>query len=356
MKDKPLKRDDTLLIGSKEYLMIDPISKDDFVRGRCFQEGYSADQSVLSQQAPAKPPLPLAVQKSLKRKFGEYLCPLPADAENRRDLDSEVSDTTVRGSQLEISRLTPAQFGGPEESKKENELYQVFTAIYGAYKPNKKHKDFEGDAILVRKDTNLTLYNLEGDKICTDFHKKNKAIKPGELLLVGEKEVQVNDPFEVENFENRRCFQDGFQVRVVEETAGQPTENPGLKMFKSVITSGTMEAMDPATRNLGRPRATAEDDNDFSAFEVDPFELPKPPEHFHSFYDTVRGVDVDTTLNLVLRDHQRDGIVFMYKCIVGFEPSIQGCILADEMGKWQRVARGKLALVKCKRPKFKFNS
>ena len=308
------------MIGSKEYMMIDPINKDDFISGRCFQEGYSADQTVLSQ-APAKP-LSASVQKSLKRKFGEYLCPLPANGENRSEMPN--------ASMMEHSRLLPGQFVGPEESKKENELYQVFTAIYGPYKPGKKHKEFEGDAILMRKGANLTLYDMEGETVCTDFHKKNKTISAGEVLLVDDKEVRINDPFDVEQFENRRCFQAGFQVRVPENME-RPVERP--KMFKSVITSSTIEVLDQAKRMAGRSHPTAtEDDNDFSAFEVDPFELPAPPEHLREFHDIVRSVDVDTNLNLVLRDHQRDGIVFMYKCITGFDPKIRGCILADEMG------------------------
>ena len=309
--------------------MIDLISKDDFVSKRCFQEDYSADQSVLSQQPPARPAPSPSVQKSLKRKFADYINPLPENTDAALQSfgadEKDVREQMMRESYLR----NDGQFTRPEESKKENELYQVFTVVYGAYKPAKKHKDWENDAILVRKGTNLTLYCTDGDEMITDFYKKNKAIKPGEIFLVGEKQVQIGDPVEIEDFEAKRCFQAGFQAQVVEEK--RPTEGQEKRVFKTVITSETMQALDPLARKVNQP--PAEDDNDFSVFETAMLELPAPPVGSYEFYDNVKSVVVDVKLNLVLREHQRDGILFMYKCIAGFHPDIRGCILADEMGR-----------------------
>lgn len=47
----------------------------------------------------------------------------------------------------------------------------------------------------------------------------------------------------------------------------------------------------------------------------------------------VHEVSVDGCLAAVLRPHQREGIVFLYKCVMGMnDSSYKGAILADEMG------------------------
>ena len=44
-------------------------------------------------------------------------------------------------------------------------------------------------------------------------------------------------------------------------------------------------------------------------------------------------VVVDPLLSKNLREHQRDGVKFMYECVMGLKPQgVNGCILADEMG------------------------
>ena len=44
-------------------------------------------------------------------------------------------------------------------------------------------------------------------------------------------------------------------------------------------------------------------------------------------------VVVDPLLSRSLRPHQRDGVIFLYECVMGFKsPNMCGAILADEMG------------------------
>ncbi|KAI9190170.1 DNA-dependent ATPase protein rad54 [Blastocladiella emersonii ATCC 22665] len=44
-------------------------------------------------------------------------------------------------------------------------------------------------------------------------------------------------------------------------------------------------------------------------------------------------VVVDPRLSRILRPHQIDGVIFMYRCVTGVQvPNVQGCIMADEMG------------------------
>ena len=59
---------------------------------------------------------------------------------------------------------------------------------------------------------------------------------------------------------------------------------------------------------------------------------------FLKMNETQRGtvivdVVVDPLLSRNLRPHQRDGVVFLYECLMGFKtPNMYGAILADEMG------------------------
>lgn len=67
------------------------------------------------------------------------------------------------------------------------------------------------------------------------------------------------------------------------------------------------------------------------------FIMPKPNyEHQWKWNKTkqlVRPVTVVASLASVLRPHQKDGIRFMYECVMGFRSlDHYGCILADEMG------------------------
>lgn len=65
--------------------------------------------------------------------------------------------------------------------------------------------------------------------------------------------------------------------------------------------------------------------------------MPHPPIDFDwsNENDTLKihEVSVDGCLASVLRPHQREGVIFLYKCIMGMNDSnFNGAILADEMG------------------------
>jgi hypothetical protein len=45
-------------------------------------------------------------------------------------------------------------------------------------------------------------------------------------------------------------------------------------------------------------------------------------------------VVVDPVLSNILRPHQREGVKFMYDCVTGVKGNFNGCIMADEMGKF----------------------
>lgn len=65
--------------------------------------------------------------------------------------------------------------------------------------------------------------------------------------------------------------------------------------------------------------------------------MPHPPLDLNWCNDNdeqkILEVSVDGCLASMLRPHQREGVVFLYKCIMGMnDPNFMGAILADEMG------------------------
>lgn len=67
------------------------------------------------------------------------------------------------------------------------------------------------------------------------------------------------------------------------------------------------------------------------------FILPSPPENYIGDLNPanlpIHPVEVSYRLAQLLRPHQKDGVSFLYKCVMGFyNPKYRGCILADEMG------------------------
>ncbi|XP_037960065.1 DNA repair and recombination protein RAD54-like [Teleopsis dalmanni] len=62
---------------------------------------------------------------------------------------------------------------------------------------------------------------------------------------------------------------------------------------------------------------------------------PEYTEHERLTLDPVKilvHVVVDPLLSNILRPHQREGVRFMYECVVGRRGEFNGCIMADEMG------------------------
>ncbi|XP_036344661.1 LOW QUALITY PROTEIN: DNA repair and recombination protein RAD54B-like [Rhagoletis pomonella] len=65
--------------------------------------------------------------------------------------------------------------------------------------------------------------------------------------------------------------------------------------------------------------------------------LPFPPAEYITVLNTmcrpIQPVEISPKVAQHLRPHQREGVVFLYQCVMGFKnPTHRGCILADEMG------------------------
>lgn len=72
--------------------------------------------------------------------------------------------------------------------------------------------------------------------------------------------------------------------------------------------------------------------------EKPPLIMPRPPVWHNTANQPVNDVIVDSFLSNFLREHQREGVKFLYETVMGFKrtqveecPFLGGAILADEM-------------------------
>ncbi|XP_075321567.1 DNA repair and recombination protein RAD54B isoform X3 [Odontesthes bonariensis] len=197
----------------------------------------------------------------------------------------------------------------------------------------KKHKRWEGDAVLVTRGRSVTLKDTEGKDIgkgCGYKVSELASLSEGETLMIGGKEIEVMGIISAEDFAKGRCFQE-VQTEQMEphtKSAPPPSRHLASKPFNPPTTFGRAEPK-PGEEQTRKPR------HDPSA----PGALVMPhPSSNHQWLNNKSGlpvvdVVVDPHLTTHLRPHQRDGLLFLYECVMGMRAvGRYGAILADEMG------------------------
>ncbi|KAF8768041.1 DNA repair and recombination protein RAD54B like protein [Argiope bruennichi] len=109
-----------------------------------------------------------------------------------------------------------------------------------------------------------------------------------------------------------------------------------------IIRGRSAVLKDSEVRKLPRPplkfiTPLCKTENQTAISDEDEFILPSPTEEHQKMYNKnglpVTTIKIDTFLSKELRIHQKEGIIFLYKCIMGLQHEYgQGAILADEMG------------------------
>ena len=218
----------------------------------------------------------------------------------------------------------------------------------------KKHKTWDGDGILHVKGGNAVLQDLAGrDMGRTAF---NSPLLPGSTLSVGGKEIEVDSILQKADFVARRSF---LKTSSTPDTAenDKPVISPLPKPLaeaklqnKATIAFMKQEVKKPqnvaAPRTVGTQAAWKNPMLVTTVMPVKDIQAATPrhdPETANALVMkrpkiTPKGrqlvdVVVDPLLSQHLREHQREGVKFMYECVMGMRNfDGQGAILADEMG------------------------
>ncbi|XP_056299659.1 DNA repair and recombination protein RAD54B isoform X2 [Pseudoliparis swirei] len=200
----------------------------------------------------------------------------------------------------------------------------------------KKHKRWEGDAVMVTRGRTATLKDMEGKDIGKGSGYKVSelaSLSEGESLMIGGKEVEVMGVISAEDFARGRCFQE-VQVQneeLLTQSAPPPSRCSVSKRFCSPTLLGTADP--PGSKlvveQVCRPR--------HDPLAPGALVMPRPSAN-HQWLNNKSGlpvvdVVVDPFLTNQLRPHQRDGLLFLYECVMGMRAvGHYGAILADEMG------------------------
>nr|XP_045620882.1 DNA repair and recombination protein RAD54B-like isoform X1 [Procambarus clarkii] len=217
-----------------------------------------------------------------------------------------------------------------EEENQEPQKEKYYSVVWCKLS-RKKHKNWEGDAVLIVKSRTVILKDIEGKEIGRRSGYKLAdllSLENGSTLPVGSKEIEIQDKISAEKYASGECFQSEIkQIQNVSKEAIQlskPKPKPfrlptlGQSHDKSVITSKDIEPL-------------------FDPTKYDALVMPRPPSQHQWDYNTSRATVVDVVIDphisRQLRPHQHEGVIFLYECVMGFRlVGSFGAILADEMG------------------------
>ncbi|KAI1894156.1 hypothetical protein AGOR_G00112920 [Albula goreensis] len=196
----------------------------------------------------------------------------------------------------------------------------------------KKHKRWEGDAVLVARRQSVVLKDMEGKDIGRGTGYKSSVLEgltEGQSLTVGGKEVEVMGTISTEDFISGRCFQD---------TPAEDSRAEATPLRRPVTKPFSRPALKSGLENQGAsPKEGAVCGPRHDPLAPGALVMPRPTENhqwlFNKAGQPVVDVVVDPHLTNHLRPHQREGVVFLYECIMGMRTAGRhGAILADEMG------------------------
>ncbi|XP_078728766.1 DNA repair and recombination protein RAD54B [Lampetra fluviatilis] len=196
----------------------------------------------------------------------------------------------------------------------------------------KKHKKWEGDAVLITSGRLVNLKDMEGKDICkgTGYNKRElESLSEGHTLVISGKEIEVMGLISCEDYANGRCFQ--VSGASCDSAASTATPNKAARPYASPFraVTGAAEKSRVTETKVYKPR--------FNPFAPNALVMPQPSPA-HQWQNNAAGlpmgdVVVDPHLVMHLRPHQREGVVFLYEAVMGMRsPAVQGAILADEMG------------------------
>ncbi|KAM9308426.1 DNA repair and recombination protein RAD54B [Gastrophryne carolinensis] len=246
------------------------------------------------------------------------------------DHGSQSTHQAGRPSVAPVSKFRPLTVNKAAESKAQDEeeagsLLKYFNVVW-CKASKKKHKKWEGDAVLLVRGKSVTLKDMEGKDIGKGSGYKLKDLEnleEGQTLMIGGKEIEVMGMIAAEDYTSGRCFNStALSPAPVSSDPlhHKPFTNP-MKNITKDVTSRDLQACKPR-HDPGAPNSIL---------------MLKPPLHHQSMFNKsglpVVDVVVDPYVAVHLRPHQKEGILFLYECVMGMRLAGQfGAILADEMG------------------------
>lgn len=261
----------------------------------------------------------------------------------KRRISSNALSSSNRQPLNTLNNPAPAQFLPPGlDGNYYTVLWRRFTT--------KKNKTWDGDGVLAVVGGFATLIDSDtgkelGKGAC------NRPLLPGSSLSLGGKDIEIDGAIEKADYLAGRMFLGTAAAASAEKARRADSGNNSVAGSKSKAkrteSSGSANANDvpdyqpsaqrkqqfkaPLLSNTVMPQrnpSIPQPRHDPTAPNALIMKRPKDCPKGKQIVDVV----VDPVLSKHLRDHQREGVQFLYECIMGMRCEGEGAIMADEMG------------------------
>ena len=214
----------------------------------------------------------------------------------------------------------------------------------------KKNKTWDGDGIITVRDGLVHLNDISGKEMGRVMHRAR--LEPGVMLSIGNKDVEVDSEIPRKEYLSGKVF-------LGDSKGPAPAPTPGPAPTKQFVSFSDKAK---AAKTSEKPAATAgvKRSNSATVLTSNPYKTPllettvipqtlstptprhdpkqagalvmKRPDSAPKGKQIV-DVVVDPILTKHLRQHQREGVQFLYECVMGMRSfNGEGAILADDMG------------------------
>ncbi|KAJ8116893.1 hypothetical protein OPT61_g1782 [Boeremia exigua] len=298
---------------------------------------------------PFKPFKPLSVAGRLNTLNG------PPPASKRRLSESDNDEPLVRAAPAHRRSLIDTHNPTPPQTPPAESNGSYYTVLWRKF-TTKKNKTWDGDGVLAVVNGVGVLTDSESGKemgkgVC------NRPLLPGSQLSIGGKELEIDDVIDKKDYLSGRIFMgkaathtsveqkntrelghkplalsktlhtSKSKVRRTESTSSTKNATPEYtpsstrnQQFKTPLLSNTVLPQ----RNPSIPTPRHDPNAPNALVMKPPTVIPKGKQ--------IVDVVVDPVLSKHLRDHQREGVKFLYECVMGMRSEGEGAIMADEMG------------------------
>ncbi|XP_043495651.1 DNA repair and recombination protein RAD54B-like isoform X1 [Polistes fuscatus] len=184
----------------------------------------------------------------------------------------------------------------------------IFNVVFGKV-TTKKHKTWDNDGFLEVNGKNAILKDQDGS-IVGRTTVNPQSLDEGFRLFMGGKEVEIISRI-------------SHDINLTDTCNSIEEKEPPKKKFKTSITGSSLIGISLKKNS----ELTSE------ALIMPTLSIKLDGTSDNINLENEQQVSVDACLTNVLRPHQRDGVIFLYECIMGIKvENSYGAILADEMG------------------------
>ncbi|KAK3815724.1 MAG: SNF2 family N-terminal domain-containing protein [Linnemannia elongata] len=213
--------------------------------------------------------------------------------------------------------------------------YEIYPSpswpTYRRKKTGKKHKTWDGDGILIVSGSHAVLKDMDGKELGKGSGPAFANLGAGDEVSLGGKDIEVASQLDSETYRTGRCF-------MTKATTPTPSSAP---TNRSILHPSKFKQHSSVANAVEKPWMPPQPRYNPDALHA--LLLPRPS---NSHPRVVKGginrpsgdiglvdVVVDPILGQHLRPHQKEGVRFLYECVMQMKDvNGQGAILADEMG------------------------